>query len=105
MSRANVRRIALLEPVTVFVLIMAYIWQLRYSHHGFWLAILAGVIVSHLARHENTELLGFHRDHWRECFDEFAPALVFLGLAMFAAGTLLQTTRHIQFRDGFVAWA
>ena len=61
MSRITVRRIALLEPATVFALIMAYIWQLRYSHRGLWLAILAGMIVSHLVRRESSEVLGFHR--------------------------------------------
>jgi hypothetical protein len=105
MSRITVRRIALLEPVTVFALIMAYIWQIRYSHQGFWLAILAAVIVSHLVRREDTQLLGFHRHHLRECLEEFAPLLAFFGLAMLGAGILLQTTRTIRFGDAFLAWA
>ena len=64
----TIHRIALLEPVTVFALIMAYIWQLRYSHHGLWLAILAGMVVSHSGkRRESTQVLGFDRRNLREC--------------------------------------
>ena len=46
MSRPTACGIALLEPLTIFGLIMAYIWQLRYSYRGFWLGILAMVILS-----------------------------------------------------------
>jgi hypothetical protein len=105
MSRATVRRIALLEPATVFGLIMAYIWQLRYSHRELWLLILAAMVVSHLARKESTQVLGFHRDHLRECLQEFAPMLAFFGLAMLGAGILLQTTRPIRLGDAFLAFA
>ncbi len=83
---------------------MAYIWQLRYSHHGTWIGILAVMVVSHLARHENSEVLGFQRRNLRECFAEFAPILAFLGLSMMAAGILLQTTRQIRFGDAFLVW-
>ena len=105
MSRTTVRRISLLEPLTAFALIMAYIWQLRYSHRGLWLAILAGMIVSHLARRENTQVLGFHRRNLRECLEEFAPLLAFFGLVMLGAGMLLQTTRPIRFGDAILAFA
>jgi membrane protease YdiL (CAAX protease family) len=105
MSRATVRRIALLEPLTAFALIMAYIWQLRYSYRGFWLAILAGMIVSHLVRRENTQVLGFHRRNLRKSLEEFAPLLAFFGLAMLGAGMLLQTTRPIRFGDAVLAFA
>jgi hypothetical protein len=104
MSRGTVRRIALLEPVTAFALIMAYIWQLRYSHHGLWLAILAGMVVSHLVRRESTQVLGFGKRNLRECLQEFAPVLAFFGLAMLGAGMLLQTTRPMRFGDAFLAW-
>jgi hypothetical protein len=105
MSRATVRRIALLEPAIIFTLIMAYIWQIRYSHQKFWLAILIGVILSHLARRESMRVLGFHGDHLRDCLREFAPFLALFGLAMLAAGILLQTTRPIRLSDALLAWA
>ena len=104
MSRPTARRIALLEPLTVFTLIMAYIWQLRYSHRGLWLAILAGVILSHIARREDADTLGFHRRNLRECVREFAPMLAFVGLAMVAAGMLLGTTRALSVHDALYSW-
>lgn len=105
MSRPTARSIALVEPLTVFVLIMAYIWQLRYSYHGFWLGILAGIVVSHLIRRERVEELGFHRRNLRECLTEFAPMLAFFALLMIAGGILLQTTRPLSFTQGCLAWA
>jgi hypothetical protein len=105
MSRSTVRSIAILEPLTVFGLIMAYIWEFRYSHHRLWLAILAGILLSHLARREGAEALGFDRRNLRECLNEFAPALAFLALAMIAAGILFQTTRPLTIRDAALAWA
>lgn len=105
MSRATLHRIDLVEPLTVFALIMAYIWQLRYHHHYLWLGILAGMVVSHLLRRESTEVLGFRRRNLRQCLEEFGPALAFTALAALAAGILCHTTRHIRFGDAFLAWA
>ncbi len=104
MSRPTARRIALLEPLTVFTLIMAYIWELRYSYRGAWLVILAGVIASHVARHEDAEKLGFHWRNLRECLREFAPAMAFLGLSMVAAGLLLRTTRPLTVHEAMYSW-
>lgn len=105
MSRTVVRRIALLEPFSVFALIMGYIWQIRYTHNKFWLAILGGVVLSHVARRESMERLGFHLHRLRECLQEYAPFLALFGLTMLAVGTLLQTTRPIRFSDALLAWA
>jgi hypothetical protein len=105
MSRATQHRIDLVEPLTAFALIMAYIWQLRYSHHNVWLAILAGMVLSHILRHEGARVLGFQRRNLRHCLQEFGPTLAFTALAAIAAGILLQTTRHIRFNDALLAWA
>jgi membrane protease YdiL (CAAX protease family) len=91
------RKWALLEPVAVFLLIMAYIWDLRYSHRGMWVAILALMIVSHMARRERAAA-------WRDCWREFAPLVAFCTLAMYGAGVLLQTTRPIGFDRALLAW-
>lgn len=104
MSQVSLRRIAILEPLTAFVLIMAYIWELRLRHRSMWVWILALMILSHLLRRERAETLGFRVRNLRQCLDEFLPVLGFLGLAMLATGILLQTTRPIRFGDAFLAW-
>ena len=105
MSAATTRKIALAEPMTIFALIMAYIWQLRYSHHGAWLGILALMLISHRIRGEHAATLGFHRRNLRDCLGEFAPVLAFLALVLVAAGMLLQTTRHLRSDQAFWALA
>jgi len=102
-EQASAPPIAILEPLSVFVLIMAYIWDLRFSHHGVWLGILSLMIVSHLARRERAQSLGFRADNLRHCLSEFAPLLGLLALAMLAGGILLETTRSIEFPKGAAA--
>jgi membrane protease YdiL (CAAX protease family) len=104
MSRGARQGIEVLEPLTVFGLIMAYIWDLRFSHHSIWMAILGFLLLSHALRREGAETLGFHVRNLRKCLDDFLPLLGFVGLTALAAGFLLQTTRPIRFSDAFLAW-
>src|SRR5580693_9094121 len=103
MSAVAVRRMSILEPLSVFAMIMAYIWELRSSHHGVWILILALMALSHFARRERAAALGFRSGNLRECLAEFAPALGLLALAMLGGGILLQTTRAIEFPRGAAA--
>lgn len=104
MSLATRRRIEIVEPLALFVLIMAYIWGLRVRYHDMWMLILGLMALSHMVRQERMEALGFHLRNLRECLEEFLPALTFIGLALLATGILLQTTRQIRFGDGALAW-
>jgi hypothetical protein len=99
------RRIAILEPIAVFILIMAYIWSLRFSHRDVWLGILGLMLVSHLLRRERARMLGFDGAGLRECLREFAPVLGFLALALIGFGTVLRTTRPIGVDHALEAWA
>src|SRR5271166_3979639 len=101
MSATTTRKLAFAEPISIFVLIMAYIWELRYSHHGAWLGILALMLLSHRIRGEHAATLGFHGRNLRDCLGEFAPVLAFVALAMLACGILLQTTRHLRSDQAF----
>lgn len=105
MSQATVRRLALLEPVVIFILIMSYIWSLRYAYGWFWLGILALMVVSHALRREDADRLGFRTANLRECLARFAPAVAFFALVMLSAGLLLQTTRPIAFDKAIASWA
>jgi len=95
--------LALLEPLSIFAMIMAYIWDLRYTHHGIWLWIVVLMAVSHLARRERATALGFRSANLRDCLLEFAPTLGLLALSMLGFGILLQTTRSIRFPQGAAA--
>jgi hypothetical protein len=100
-----VRRYAALEPFAVFLLIMAYIWDLRFSHQQFWIAILGFMLLSHRLHHEQARTLGFQSRHLRHCIENFAPAVILLALLLFGSGLLLQTTRPMAFDRAVLIWA
>jgi len=104
MSASARRGAAIVEPLSVFALIMMYIWDLRYSHHSVWIGILALVVLSHWSRRERARSLGFRADGLIECWREFAPMLAFFTLLMMGTGILLQTTRPIRFHQALLAW-
>ena len=86
-------------------MILAYIWDLRYSHGGAWVGILGLMLLSHLARREDAYSLGFRTRHMGECWREIAPALAFLTLLMLASGTLLHTMRPMGVEMALASWA
>ena len=57
---------------------MAYIWELRYSYHGFWAIILGLMLLSHWRRREKAKVLGFDWRSFRPCVEKLAPAPLFL---------------------------
>ncbi len=89
------RKLAVLEPVVVFALIMAYIWELRRVTPGLWIAILAWMLFSHWLRRETPAWLGFGLGNLRACVRDLLPALTLLALALLAGGILLHTARPI----------
>ena len=91
----TVRKLAILEPLLVYAMILAYIWDWRFSHGGAWVWILGLMLLSHVVRRESAHGLGFRTLHMRECWREIAPLLVFLALLMLASGILLHTMRPI----------
>lgn len=95
----------MLEPVSIFVLIMAYIWILRFAHHWAWAGILALMVASHALHREDAGGLGFRWSNLPECLAEFAPALAFSALLLFAIGMLLDTTRPVRPDQALLSWA
>jgi len=96
------RKLAILEPLTMFVLIVAYIWKLRFVYPKCWIAIPVLMVLSHLLRHESARSLGFELRKLRSCLDELAPMLLLVGLLLLSAGFVLRTYRLIGF-DGALA--
>ena len=89
MSACLGRKLAILEPIAFFGLILAYIWGLRYHYPAAWAAILALPLASHWWRGEGASALGFRVQNLAECVRRFAPALGFLALTLLASGLLL----------------
>jgi hypothetical protein len=98
------RKLAVLEPLLVFTLIMLYIWELRSTHPNLWMAILGLVLLSHWVRRESLSRLGFglrglHGARW------LAPLLSILALLMLVCGALLRIVRPITFEGAVLALA
>jgi hypothetical protein len=101
-----VRKRAVLEPVSVFLLIMAYIWELRFLYPVFCcFGILGLLVLSHRLHREQASTLGFQYRNFRKCVEDFAPGVILLALLLLGFGMLLQTTRHMRFDQGVLAWA
>jgi len=105
MSARAGRKLAILEPIAVFGLILAYIWSLRYHHPAAWAPIVALLVASHWWRGEGAAALGFRVQNLAECLRRFAPALAFLALLLLASGLLLDTVRRIPPDRAALIWA
>lgn len=99
------RKFAIVEPLLMFALIVAYIWKLRFVHPHSWIAIPALMILSHLLHRESPRALGFGLRNLRDCLHELAPLLLLIALLLLTAGFLLRTIRQIGFGDAFFAAA
>jgi hypothetical protein len=99
-----VRRRAILEPLGVFLLIMDYIWAIRFTHPLFWVVIVALILASHWVHREPASALGFHSINLRKCIQDFAPGVILLGLLLVGLGQLLATIRPLDFDRAMLAW-
>jgi membrane protease YdiL (CAAX protease family) len=99
------RKLALLEPLLVFGLIVAYIWKLRFVHPTCWIAIPALMIFSHLLRHESPRALGFQLHNLPGTLSELGPMLILIALLLLSAGMVLRTLGQTGFEDALFALA
>ena len=86
-------------------MILAYIWDWRYSHSGAWVGILGLMLLSHLVRRESAYSLGFRTHNMGEGWRELGPVLAFLPLLMPASGILFHTMRPIGVATALASWA
>jgi len=99
------RKLALLEPLLLFGLIMAYIWKLRFVHPASWIAIPAVMIFSHLLRRESSRALGFQLRNLADTLYKLGPMLILIAILLLSAGMVLGTIRRIGFADVLLALA
>jgi len=89
------RKASVFEALAVFAMIMAYIWQWRFTHPRFWVPAVLLIVLSHLARRERAPALGFQTKDFGNCVRKFGPALIGLALTMLSAGLWFGTIRSI----------
>jgi Type II CAAX prenyl endopeptidase Rce1-like len=91
--------IALLEPLGVFAMIVAYIWRWRYRHPLSWIVILGFVLVSHALRRETPASLGFRVANLKSALAAIAPAVLTVALALLAIGAIFHTIRPVELKS------
>ena len=100
-----IRNLAIPESMTVFGMIMLYIWKLRAAHPGLWVAILGIMLLSHFVRRESPGELGFRARALPHLVREFSPLLAVMTLAMLACGAALHSIRPIGWGGAALALA
>ncbi len=70
----------------VFLLILFYIWWLRFHFRYAWVAIYALVLYSHMRHGETPANLGFRATGFRECIRQFGPWLLLAAAALTGVG-------------------
>ena len=101
MSFSKPNRYALAEAMSVFAMIMLYIWRFRSRYPLSWTIILALMLGSHALRRETPAKLGFGLRNLEGALVRFSPVVLLLALALLAAGSIARTIRHITPESGF----
>src|SRR5258706_5060417 len=101
MSSFRFNRYALPEALSIFAMIMLYIWRLRFHNPFCWAIILTLMFASHAFRRETPEKLGFVPTNLKESLARFTPMVLVLALTLLALGSACRTIRHITPQSGF----
>lgn len=88
-------KIHALEAVTVFVLLLSYIWYFQARVRSSWMILLALVVVSHLVRGEGPTALGLRRAGFIECAKRFAIPVVAVAVLGTILGFAFDTVRDV----------
>ena len=99
------RKFALLEPLVMFGLIIAYIWKLRAVHPAVGIAIPVLMILSHLLRRESPRALGFQVHNLGRTLYQVGPWLMLLAVVLLPAGMWRDTIRRIGLSDVLLSLA
>src|SRR6478736_831368 len=101
MSSSRPNLFALAEALSVFAMIMLYIWRLRFPNPLSWTIILILMLASHAFRRETPAKLGFVPANLKEALALFAPMVSVLALALLTLGFVCRTIRPITPQSGF----
>jgi hypothetical protein len=83
------------EAVTVFLLLLSYIWYFQARFHSSWIILLAMVILSHVVRGESPAALGLRTEGFVDCARRFAIPVLLVAAAGTILGFALDTVRQV----------
>ena len=84
-----------LEAVTVFSLLLSYIWFFQARFHSSWMILLGVVLASHVVRGETPAALGFRVSGFADCARRFTIPVLLVAVAGTIAGFALDTVRDV----------
>ncbi|MGC8795089.1 MAG: CPBP family intramembrane glutamic endopeptidase [Bryobacteraceae bacterium] len=91
-------RAALIEAISVFGLIMLYIWRVRLFHPWRWLFIATLVATSHAARREGAGALGLRVGQARRALRYVGPWALAVAVVLLAGGACFDTISPVVLR-------
>ncbi len=94
---------ALFEALTVFAMILVYIWRVRFSHPFSWIVIFLLIVASHVFRKESPAWLGFGAKNLGSSLAALTPFVGLLALALLSLGLVFRTIRHITPESGYAS--
>jgi hypothetical protein len=96
---------ALLEPASIFAMILLYIWRWRPSHPWSWALILGLVLASHAVRGQTAVNLGFRLKNFKSAAVALGPAVLALAAALLTIGSMCHTIRPVTPQAGLASLA
>src|SRR5713101_9668661 len=94
---------ALVEALTVFAMILVYIWRVRFAHPFSWIVIFLLIVASHVFRNESPARLGFGAKNLGSSLAALTPFVGVLALALLSLGLVFRTIRHITPESGYAS--
>ena len=92
------------EAAGMFVLIMAYIWWLRFRYPYAWVPMLLLMFASHVWRGETLATLGFKWCLPARALARLATFLALLALALLVLGLAFHSIRTVTFAGAFLSF-
>src|SRR2546426_5139593 len=92
------------EAAGMFVLIMAYIWWLRFRYPFAWLPMLLLMFVAHVSHRETPATLGFKWSDPAHPPARLSGYLALLALVLLALGMGLRSIRAVTLQGAFLSF-
>ncbi len=92
------------EAVGMFVLIMAYIWWLRFRYPYAWVPMLLLIFASHLYHRETLATLGFKRGHPAHALARLSAYLALVAFTLLILGITFRSVRVVPFEGAFLSF-